>query len=76
MIMLALVSCRAAAAVADGHDFGDNDPNLYVAFGDSITEGYGLDNYYECYPVRLAGMLGKLLPMRVGGNRSGRFCES
>lgn len=72
LIMLALVSCEGGGGgIADGHDFGDNDPNLYVAFGDSITEGYGLDNYYECYPVRLAGMLGKTVANEgVGGNRS------
>ncbi len=38
-------------------DFGDNDPNKYLAFGDSITEGcpYGPSGGY---PIRLQRLLG------------------
>ncbi len=39
----------------DGHDFGDNNPDLIVAMGDSITEGSGVTPY----PSILAGMTGK-----------------
>lgn len=36
------------------HDFGGNDPNLYVAFGDSITYGYNPDNSsQQSYPDKL-----------------------
>lgn len=37
------------------HDFGDNDPNLYVAMGDSITAGVNVTPY----PVILSDYLGK-----------------
>ncbi len=43
----------------DGHDFGSNDANLYIAVGDSITSGYGLESVAEAYPSKLSGMLGK-----------------
>jgi lysophospholipase L1-like esterase len=47
-------------------DFGDNNPNLYVAFGDSITRGYGSGDSLgkECptitgegYPPKLERMI-------------------
>ncbi len=41
---------------ADGHDFGDNDPNLYAAIGDSITYGWGATT---TYPSILSSILGK-----------------
>jgi lysophospholipase L1-like esterase len=41
------------------HDFGSNDPNLYVACGDSITEGDEVGVTPGGYPVILASMLGK-----------------
>jgi len=44
--------------LADGHDFGSNNPSLYVAFGDSITYGSGEDSCYS-YPTQLAIMLQK-----------------
>lgn len=37
-------------------DYGDNDPNTWVAFGDSITSG--LEGEAEPYPPRLARMTG------------------
>ncbi len=58
---LALAGCEgdSGGSLGDGHDFGANDRNLYVAFGDSITAGSGLGDPGECYSVKLAGMLGK-----------------
>ncbi|MDA0577262.1 MAG: GDSL-type esterase/lipase family protein [Verrucomicrobia bacterium] len=41
-----------------GTDFGDNDRNVIVALGDSITRGYGLSGG-ESYPAQLAGMEGR-----------------
>ncbi len=40
----------------DGHDFGNNNPALYVAFGDSITYGTGVSSA-DSYPSKLSGML-------------------
>ncbi len=59
--VLALVGCESSddSHLGDGHDFGPNNPNLYVAFGDSITAGSGLANASDCYSVKLAGMLNK-----------------
>ncbi len=55
--VLALTGCEGSSEhhLGDGHDFGPNNPNLYVAFGDSITAGDGQD----CYSVMLSGMLSK-----------------
>lgn len=59
--ILLLAGCESGGNghLGDGHDFGPNNPNLYVAFGDSITAGAGLANPSECYNVKLAGMLNK-----------------
>jgi len=60
--ILALAGCESSGGdkhLGDGHDFGPNNPNLYVAFGDSITAGSGLENPNDCYSVKLAGMLNK-----------------
>ncbi len=52
-----------------GGDVGSNDPNMYVAMGDSITEGYGAST---TYPAELSAMLGKTVVNRgVGGARAG-----
>lgn len=43
----------------ESYDYGDNDPNYFVAMGDSITEGVG-----DCgtpWPERLSAMLGKTI---------------
>ena len=40
----------------DGHDFGSNNPALYVAFGDSITYGSGVSETNN-YPTILGGMM-------------------
>ena len=42
-----------------GTDYGDNDPNLVVCIGDSLTMGYMSEG--EPYPTRLAGMTGKTI---------------
>jgi len=59
--VLALAGCEGGgdSHLSDGHDFGPNNPNLYVAFGDSITAGSGLASPDDCYSVKLAGMLNK-----------------
>ena len=43
---------------AKDFDYGDNNPNLLLAIGDSITYGVGLDNQNQAYPSQLALMLG------------------
>ena len=57
--VLMLAGCEGGgdSHLSDGHDFGPNNPNLYVAFGDSITAGSGLASPSDCYSVKLAGML-------------------
>ena len=42
----------------NSHDFGENNPDLYVAFGNSITYGFGLPAA-DSYPLQLSVMLGK-----------------
>lgn len=42
--------------LGDGHDFGTNNPNVYVAFGDSITYGSGVSPG-DSYPSKLAAMM-------------------
>lgn len=64
------VSCEdsGGGGAGDGHDFGDNDSNLYVAMGDSITEGYQANT---SYPQELSAILGKNVVNRgIGGTRS------
>lgn len=49
-----------------GDDVGDNDRNLVICVGDSITQGYACDG--APYPAQLAGMTGKSVRnMGVGG---------
>ena len=51
-------------------DFGGNDPNVVVAFGDSITAG--VDGGGAPYPVRLAALSGRrVVNSGVGGQESG-----
>lgn len=60
--VLALSGCDGSSegSLGEGFDFGPNNPNLYVAFGDSITYGSGLGNPgADAYSVKLAGMLNK-----------------
>lgn len=71
-IIFGLLGCEGDSGnIWDGWDFGDNDPNIYVAMGDSITAGYGLDSYTEAYPALLSGMLGKTVyNSGISGSRS------
>lgn len=58
------------APLGSGHDFGENDANLYAALGDSITYGRTVPAGAP-YPERLAGMLGKtVLNYGVPGQRA------
>ncbi|MFA5343603.1 MAG: SGNH/GDSL hydrolase family protein [Kiritimatiellia bacterium] len=59
--ILALTGCEGGgdSHLGDGHDFGPNNPNLYIAFGDSITAGSGLADPSDAYSYKLAGMLNK-----------------
>lgn len=59
--VLMLAGCEGGgdSHLGDGHDFGPNNPNLYVALGDSITAGSGLANPNDSYPAKLSGMLSK-----------------
>jgi lysophospholipase L1-like esterase len=53
------------------HDFGNNDTNLYVACGDSITEGGYGGSDPGGYPAVLASMLGKrVINQSQGGDSS------
>jgi lysophospholipase L1-like esterase len=53
------------------HDFGDNDPNVILALGDSITEGFPFVGRNETYPAQLQAMLGRtVINAGVGGARS------
>lgn len=75
-ILLALAACLAGCEddgggpSAGSDDFGDNDPNLYVALGDSLTSGREKPAGAP-YPARLSSLLGKtVLNYGVGGDRS------
>ncbi len=60
--------------IADGHDFGENDRNVYVAMGDSITHGYGAT---VPYPAVLSSMLSKTVINRgVDGARASQGLSS
>ncbi len=52
------------------HDFGNNDPELVVALGDSITYGYQLPSS-QSYPAQLAAMTGRpVINSGINGERS------
>lgn len=55
LLSAAMVGCEDDD---NDHDFGSNDPNVYVAMGDSITSGLGYSSV-EPYPAKLSAMLGK-----------------
>ena len=68
-----LIGCEgdSGSHIWDGFDFWVNDPDIYVAMGDSITAGYGLSSYSDAYPVKLSAMLGKTVVNKgVIGNYS------
>lgn len=69
ILTLALCGCEDDS----GHSYGDNDPNLYVALGDSITEGSALS---ETYPEKLSSMLeSTVINEGSSGERSGSGAE-
>ena len=44
-VAVVLTGCESGSDhIGDGFDFWINDPNIYVAMGDSITAGYGLSS--------------------------------
>ncbi|MCD6419586.1 MAG: hypothetical protein J7L41_02570 [Synergistetes bacterium] len=70
LVMIVLSGCGGGGGLT--WDFGDNDPNKYLAFGDSITEGcpYGPSGGY---PVRLQALLGDgavVVNAGVGGEKT------
>jgi len=57
LLSLLTAGCEDSKShLADGHDFGSNNPTLYVAFGDSITYGSGVSSV-DSYPTKLGGMM-------------------
>ena len=59
--IIILTGCEGGgdSHLGDGHDFGDNNSDLYAAVGDSITEGLTLSDPSARFSDRLAGMLNK-----------------
>ena len=70
MAIAGLTGCESdSGGLGDGHDFGVNDPSLYVAMGDSITAAG--------WPSVLAGKLGQPVVNRgVPGARSDQGAAS
>ncbi len=57
----------SSSSYGSNHDFGVNDPDLYVCIGDSITQGFG---GVTPYPRNLALLLGKtVVNQGRGGER-------
>ena len=77
---LALTGCENSSSdshLGDGWDFGPNNPNLYVALGDSITAGSGLSNPADCYTAKLGGLLGRtVINKGFPGASSGEVLDS
>ena len=69
-IGLLLAGCDLVSeppGLGERHHFGDNDPNLVIALGDSVTLGRDL----QPYPAILGGMIGKtVVNAGVGGNKA------
>lgn len=67
LIIAGLTGCDSSSDsyLGDGWDFGNNNSNLVVAMGDSITYGALLTNRNDCYVNRLAGFLE--MPVVNGG---------
>lgn len=68
MLLTACEDDSGSSSLGSGHDFGDNDSNVVLAIGDSITEG----NYNDVsYPAQLAGMIGKqVINAGIGGSQT------
>lgn len=75
LVVLALAAflidgCEGDGGGGVGGDVGDNDPNLILAMGDSITAGYGLAGG-QAYPTQLALMIGRtVINAGVNGERA------
>lgn len=65
LLGLSAILCGCDGGGDDGNSFnvGDNDPNVIVCIGDSITQGYACDG--APYPSYLAALTGK--SVRNGG---------
>lgn len=59
VILLAL-GCENGGSDEPAHDFGDNNPGLYIAVGDSITAGVGTSGY----PALLSPLVGATVQNR------------
>ncbi|PTN36497.1 GDSL-type esterase/lipase family protein [Desulfonatronum sp. SC1] len=65
-----LDSSNATTKSTQDFDFGNNNPNVYVSMGDSITYGAGVPSM-QSYPSILQGFLGKtVINEGVSGSRS------
>ena len=70
LLVLALAGCNGGGDSAAAPDVGDNNPNVVVALGDSITAG--VDGGGAPWPARLASLCGKtVINAGVGGEESG-----
>jgi lysophospholipase L1-like esterase len=73
-IVLAMAGCETGGGGGGGGgglgDIGDNNPNVYVAIGDSIT--YGENGGGDPYPPRLAAMTGKTVVNRAENGETTR----
>ena len=66
-LLSGLTGCEddgGGGAGGGGHDFGPNDPDLYVVMGDSISAGGGFT-----WPSRLSAMLGKPVANEASGGQ-------
>ena len=67
--LAALCGCEDGGG-GGGDDVGDNNPDLVICVGDSITQGYACDG--APYPSQLAAMSGKQVRnLGIGGARAG-----
>ncbi len=53
-----MTGCEGDSSLGDGYDFGENDANVVVALGDSLTRG-GFSGSGASYPAQLSAMIGK-----------------
>lgn len=56
VIVVVCILCGCESDSGDSFDYGDNNPNVWVAVGDSITSG--LEGEDAPYPPRLAALTG------------------
>jgi len=70
-ILVVATGCNESGSspYGSGHDFGVNDPEVYLCFGDSLTAGFG---GVTPYPSNLATFLGRTVINRgIPGERVG-----